>query len=87
MTPRHNIGTVPVELTTLPFPPPERFLVPIAMTETHSGHVGVGATEGQLLFQISGPQPMLIAVSLDDLARAVAARAQEAANYAWVMRP
>jgi hypothetical protein len=82
-----SIGTVPLDLTALQVMPQTQFLVPLAMIEAPAGRIGIGAGDGKLLFQLYGPQPMLLTADIADLARAVATRAREAANYAWVMQP
>ena len=81
-----SVGTVPLDLTALQVLPQTKFIVPLAIVDTPAGRIGIGAGDGKLLFQLYGPQPMLLTADIDTLARTVAARAQEAANYAWVMQ-
>lgn len=80
------IGTVPLLLTALPGLPQTQFLVPLAIVETPTGRVGIGAGDGQLFFQLYGAQPLLLSASLDELARAVAVKAQDVANSALVVQ-
>ena len=82
-----RIGSVALDLTALPGPPDTSFLIPLAMIDTPAGRIAIGAGDGRLFFQLYGPQPLLLSADLDALARAVAPRAQEAANFAWVMQP